>query len=163
MRSGFSWQPLCWQRRSRYVIIRRESKRGRREALMSKKLAFSVVVGVLCAGSAYAHHEFTAEFDPDKPVTLNGTVAKVEWVNPHGWIHINVQRPDGGQDEWAIETGTPNALMRAGVTRQVLKPGTAITIDGYRAKDGSKRANGLSLKLSDGRSLFLASSTQRPA
>jgi hypothetical protein len=126
---------------------------------MSQRIALlSMLIGALWTSSAFAHHAFTAEFDPDKPVTLNGTVAKVEWTNPHGWIHIDVKRPDGGQDEWAIETGTPNALMRAGVTRQVLKPGTAITIDGYRAKDGSKRANGLSLKLADGRSLFLSSS-----
>ena len=125
---------------------------------MCQRLALLLVVGLLWSGSVQAHHAFTAEFDADRPVTLEGAIARVQWVNPHGWIHIMVPGPDGTEEEWAIETGTPNALMRAGVTKNVLKPGTVIIVEGYQAKDGSNKANGLSLKFKDGRSLFLGAS-----
>jgi hypothetical protein len=129
--------------------------------MVQRTALISLLLPTFLTTAAYGHHAFTAEFDPDKPVTLHGTVAKVEWVNPHGWIHLNVKGSSGAEEEWAIETGTPNALMRAGVTRQVLKPGTSITIEGYRAKDGSNRANGLSLKTAEGQSLFLSSSAPK--
>lgn len=129
---------------------------------MSHKLAVFMLVTVLAPRATEAHHAFTSEFDVKQPVTLVGDIVRVEWVNPHGWIHIKIKGANGVEESWAIETGTPSALMRRGVTKQVLKPGTAITIEGYRARDGSKKANGLSLKFADGRSLFLLS-TPDPA
>jgi Family of unknown function (DUF6152) len=111
-----------------------------------------------------AHHAFSAEFDAKKPVKLRGTIARVEWVNPHAWIHINVEAGKGKTEEWMIEGGTPNALFRRGITRESLKPGTEIVVVGYQAKDGSRRANGRDLTLADGRKLLLGSSgTGAPA
>jgi hypothetical protein len=106
----------------------------------------------------YAHHAFAAEFDALKPVSLRGTVTKVEWVNPHVWIHVQVKKPDGTMESWAIEGGTPNVLFRRGFSKQSLTSGTEIVIDGYQAKDGTRRANGRDLTLPDGKRLFLGSS-----
>jgi hypothetical protein len=117
--------------------------------------------GLVLAGASVrvsAHHAFAAEFDAKKPVTFKGTVSKVEWVNPHVWIHIEVKRADGKVEPWAIEGGTPNVLFRRGFTKQSLVPGTEIVIDGYQAKDGTRRANGRDLTFADGRKLFLGSS-----
>lgn len=105
-----------------------------------------------------AHHAFSAEFDANKPILLKGTVSGVEWVNPHVWIHVEVQTAGGKTEPWAIEAGTPNVLFRRGITKQSLKAGTAVTVDGYRAKDGSRRANGREVRLADGSKLFLGSS-----
>jgi len=118
-------------------------------------------LGLLLMGATIpvaAHHAFAAEFDSKKPVSFKGTVKKVEWVNPHVWIHIDVKQPDGTMEPWAIEGGTPNVLFRRGFTKQSLTAGTEIAIDGYRAKDGTRRANGRDLTLTDGRRLFLGSS-----
>ena len=118
-------------------------------------------VGLLLAAASVpvsAHHAFAAEFDANNPVNLKGTVTKVEWVNPHVWIHVSVKKPDGTAEPWAIEGGTPNVLFRRGFTKEALAIGTEIVIDGYRAKDGSRRANGRDLALPDGRKLFLGSS-----
>jgi hypothetical protein len=106
-----------------------------------------------------AHHAFAAEFDASKPVKFDrATVTRMEWVNPHVWIHIDVPVADGKVEKWAIEAGTPNVLFRRGFTKNDLLPGTVIVVDGYRAKDGSRRANGRDLTLPDGRTLFLGSS-----
>ena len=114
---------------------------------------------LLCgAASAAAHHSFAAEFDSNQPIQLRGTVAKVEWINPHTWIHIDVKKADGSVERWMIEGGTPNTLLRRGLTRTTLPQGTEILVDGYRAKNGTNRANGRDLTLADGRKLFMGSS-----
>jgi hypothetical protein len=105
-----------------------------------------------------AHHAFAAEFDANKRIQLEGTVTKMEWINPHAWMHIDVKKPDGTMEEWMIEGGTPNTLLRRGITRDSLKPGTIVKVDGYQAKDGSKRANGRDLTLENGQKLFMGSS-----
>src|SRR6516225_9537729 len=96
-----------------------------------------------------AHHAFAAEFDAKKPIKIRGTVSKMEWINPHAWIHVDVMKPDGSVEEWMIEAGTPNTLLRRGFTRESLQPGTEIVVDGFQAKDGARRANGRNVTLPD--------------
>jgi hypothetical protein len=106
-----------------------------------------------------AHHAFGSEFDPNRPLLLKGKVVRVEWVNPHAWIHVEVTNPDGSKDVWMIEGGSPNSLLRRGVTKDSLKVGTEVVVDGYQARDHTlKRANGRNITYPDGRKLFLASS-----
>ena len=106
-----------------------------------------------------AHHAFGAEFDPDAPIRLKGKVVKLEWVNPHAWIHIEVTKPDGTKEVWMVEGGTPNTLLRRGLTRESLAYGTVLIVDGYQTKDHSlKRANGRDVTFEDGRKLFMGSS-----
>lgn len=120
-----------------------------------------VTVFALCVGQApvAAHHAFAAEFDANKPVKFEeATVTKVLLVNPHSWIHVDVKKPDGTVESWAIEAGSPNILMRRGITRNSVKVGTKIVVEGYQAKDGTRRANGRDLTLPDGQKLFLGGS-----
>jgi hypothetical protein len=105
-----------------------------------------------------AHHAFNAEFDAKRPVKFKGTVTKMVWVNPHAWIYLDVKKADGSVDEWMVEAGTPNTLLRRGFTKESLQPGTEITVDGYQSKDGSLRANGRDVTLPSGQTLFLGSS-----
>ena len=120
-------------------------------------LGVTALSGMLIAAPLSAHHAFSSEFDADKPLQLEGTVSQMEWVNPHAWIHIDVKKPDGTTEEWMIEGGTPNTLMRRGVSRDTLKIGTEVKVTGYQAKDGSNRANGRDITYHDGRKLFLGS------
>ena len=113
---------------------------------------------LLAAVPAPAHHAFAAEFDAKKPIKLTGTVAKMEWINPHTWIHIDVKRPNGKVERWMIEGGPPNALYRRGFTKDSLPTGLEIVVEGFQAKDGSMRGNGRDLTLPNGRKLFLGSS-----
>ena len=113
----------------------------------------------LCLSMALvsAHHAFSAEFDADRPVKLKGTVTKMEWVNPHSWIHIDVKKDDGSVESWMVEGGTPNTLLRRGFTKDSLAVGTQILVDGFQSKDGRLRANGRDITLPDGRALFFGS------
>ena len=125
---------------------------------MRRILVPAIAVFTLCAAGSpvSAHHSFAGEFDVEKPIKLQGTITKVEWINPHAWIHIDVKKPDGTVESWAIEGGTPNTLYRRGITRDSVKAGMVINVDGYLARDGSRKANGRDLTLPDGRKLFLS-------
>jgi hypothetical protein len=128
--------------------------------LMRKKLAVLLgIVGLLMAAAPmWAHHAFAAEFDAQKPVKLKGTVVKVEFINPHSWIHMDVKDADGKVTRWMVEGGSPNALFRRGVNKDALPQGTEILVDGYQAKDGSNRANGRDITFADGKKLFVGGS-----
>ena len=125
-------------------------------------LVIVTVVTALVGGGAYAHHAFSSEFDADRPFTVNGTVVKIEWVNPHCWIHVDAVLEDGTIQPWMMEGGTPNALLRAGLTRKILPPGTEVTVRGYQSKDPDCdpkcRGSGRDIVLANGERLFMGSS-----
>jgi hypothetical protein len=125
----------------------------------SSVLAVSIAL-LVAQRTVLGHHAFSAEFDATKPVTLTGTVAKIEWTNPHAHIFVDVNDQGGTVTSWNFETGSPNALMRRGWSRSSLKPGDMITVSGYLAKDGSHLANARSVTLSDGRTVFAGSSVE---
>jgi hypothetical protein len=115
-------------------------------------------IALLLTTPVVAHHSFSAEFDATKPVTLKGKLTKMDWVNPHGWLYIDVAQPDGKVVNWAIEAGSPNALLRRGLRQNDFPIGSELIIDGYRSKSGATTANGTSVKFADGRNFFLGAS-----
>ena len=127
-----------------------------RKQLLSMTVAAAMFF--VTARPSPAHHAFGGEFDPDHPILLKGKIVKVEWVNPHTWIHVEIAKPDGATEVWMIEGGSPNTLLRHGVTRASLPIGTEIVVDGYQSRDHSLRANGRNITYPDGRKLLLGSS-----
>jgi Family of unknown function (DUF6152) len=129
--------------------------------LILSTLAAGAAAALIGVGAAYAHHAFSAEFDGKAPVNLRGKVTKVEWINPHAWVHLDAVTPTGTV-KWMVEGGTPNTLVRSGITRDSLKPGTEIIVRGYQSKDRLCapicKANGRDMTFTDGRKLFMGSS-----
>jgi hypothetical protein len=127
--------------------------------MKTKYIALAAVGGlILAAAPGWAHHAFAAEFDAKKPVHLEGVVSKVELINPHAWIHVDVKGSDGTVTMWMVEAGSPNVLLRRGFTKTTVTNGTPVVVDGYQSKDGSNRANGRDITLPNGKKLFLGSS-----
>ena len=120
--------------------------------------SFAALLTAMTSAPLPAHHSFAAEFDPDQPIQLRGKITKVELINPHSWIHIDVTADDGTVSSWAIEGGTPNTLFRRGINMNSLPVGTEILVDGYRSRDGRNRASGRDITFTDGRKIYLEGS-----
>ena len=133
---------------------------------MRTKLFVMAGATLACAlmggAAALAHHAFAAEFDADKPIKLKGTVTKMEWINPHAWIHIDVKGEDGTVTNWMIEAAAPNSLLRRGWNKNSLPAGTEILVEGFQAKDQSNRANGSVITFTDGKKLFVGNAAGDP-
>lgn len=128
--------------------------------MMRRTLTIGLALVLISAATAplWAHHAFEAEFDQKKPVHLKGKVTTMEWINPHSWIHIDVEGPDGKITNWMVECGSPNIMLRRGFTKESLQAGTELQVEGYQAKNGTNRANGSSVTFKDGRKLFVGGS-----
>ena len=133
-------------------------KRCFSKSLLLSTFAIGIFLTTSMAISTTAHHAFGAEFDPNRPVLLTGVVVRVEWVNPHTWIHMEITNDDGDKEVWMVEGGTPNTLLRRGLRRDSIAPGAVIIVDGYQSKDRSARANGRAISFEDGSKFFLGSS-----
>jgi hypothetical protein len=123
-----------------------------------KLIVFGITAPLFAVTLAFSHHSFAAEFDASKPIVLKGTITKVDFVNPHSWLYIDVKDSDGKVVSWAVEMGSPNGLIRRGVNKNSVPLGVEVTVEGYRAKDGSPTANGTTIKMPDGKRLFAGSS-----
>ena len=139
---------------------RRDETATHMENTMRQTLIIVALAGMalLAAAPSVAHHAFGAEFDPNRPVQLKGPIRRIEWTNPHAWFHVEHIEADGSKAVWMVEAGTPNTLLRRGINRNSVPPGTVVIIDGYQSKDGMKRANGRRMTLADGETLFMGSS-----
>ena len=127
---------------------------------MTIRRAMTAAIGaawLIATMPGHAHHAFSTEFDANKPITLKGTITRVEWINPHAWIHLDVPGEDGKVVQWMIEAGSPNTLVRRGLTRDSIPAGTEVVVFGYRHRNGSNAANGRDVTLPDGRRLFITS------
>ena len=122
-----------------------------------RRFILVAALSVVLCGSAAAHHSFAAEYDANQPITLAGKVARIDLISPHAWLYLDVAGPDGTTTRWNVEMGAPNALIRRGINKNTVPVGAEVTVDGYRAKDGSNTVNSQSIKLADGRALFSGS------
>jgi len=122
-------------------------------------LAMAGIALVSSSVPGWAHHAFASEFDAKKPVKFTATVTKMEWINPHAWMHVAVKKPDGTVENWMIEAGSPNSLFRRGIDKNTVRVGMQVVVDGYQARDGSRRATGQDLTLPNGQKLFLSGSS----
>jgi uncharacterized protein DUF6152 len=130
---------------------------------MKIKPAAVAAVALLCSFAAFGHHAFSAEFDVNKPINFKGVLTEVEFINPHSWFHIDVKGPDGKVQSWMIEAGTPNVLIRRGITKRSIPIGTEVMVDGFAAKNGTLRGSGRDLTLPDGRKLLISSAEAEQA
>jgi hypothetical protein len=129
---------------------------------MTSKVVLLAGISLLAALPAGAHHSFSSEFDINQPIKLTGVLTKMDWVNPHGWIYIDVKQPDGKAVNWAIEAGGATALLRRGLRKTDFPAGIEVTVEGFRAKSGEPKANGRSVVMKDGRNFFLGPEAGQP-